>query len=90
MFLGHPNDYDVAAVTVQEVLEAIAETAFKASDVPLILSFENHCSYVSICLRHLTLMAKHCSQLRLFFNDVCIISCAFLLYLQLSKLTVAS
>jgi len=39
------DDFDADA-DEQEVLEAIAETAFKASDLPLILSFENHCSYV--------------------------------------------
>jgi len=38
--MDNANDDD----DVQEVLEAIAETAFKASDFPLILSFENHCS----------------------------------------------
>ena len=31
-------------VVVQEVIEAIAESAFKVSDYPVILSFENHCS----------------------------------------------
>ena len=34
------------------MLEAIAETAFKASDLPLILSFENHCSYVPLTVCH--------------------------------------
>jgi len=29
---------------VQEVLEAIADAAFKVSEYPVILSFENHCS----------------------------------------------
>ena len=43
----------VDAVAVQEVLESIAETAFKASDFPLILSFENHCSYVSVSVHHI-------------------------------------
>ncbi len=28
----------------QEVIEAIAETAFKTSDYPVTLSFENHCN----------------------------------------------
>ena len=27
----------------QDVIEAIAESAFKTSDYPVILSFENHC-----------------------------------------------
>jgi len=29
---------------LQEVLEAIAGAAFKVSEYPVILSFENHCS----------------------------------------------
>lgn len=29
---------------LQDVLEAIAESAFKTSDYPVLLSFENHCS----------------------------------------------
>ena len=29
---------------LQEVIEAIAESAFKTSDYPVILSFENHCN----------------------------------------------
>jgi len=29
---------------MQEVIEAIAESAFKTSDYPVILSFENHCN----------------------------------------------
>ena len=31
-------------IFLQEVLEAIAESAFKTTDYPLTLSFENHCS----------------------------------------------
>ena len=31
-------------VCLQEVIEAIAESAFKVSEFPVILSFENHCS----------------------------------------------
>ena len=30
--------------SLQEVIEAIGESAFKVSDYPVILSFENHCS----------------------------------------------
>ena len=30
-------------VAFQDVIEAIAESAFKTSDYPVILSFENHC-----------------------------------------------
>ena len=40
------------------MLEAIAETAFKASDLPLILSFENHCSYVSVFIHPIALSHK--------------------------------
>ena len=29
---------------LQDVIEAIAESAFKTSDYPVILSFENHCN----------------------------------------------
>ena len=31
-------------IVFKDVIEAIAETAFKVSDYPVILSFENHCS----------------------------------------------
>jgi len=31
----------------QDVIQAIKETAFVTSDYPVILSFENHCRYVS-------------------------------------------
>lgn len=31
-------------ISAKEVLEAIAESAFKTSDFPVILSFENHCN----------------------------------------------
>ncbi|XP_071037657.1 1-phosphatidylinositol 4,5-bisphosphate phosphodiesterase classes I and II isoform X2 [Parasteatoda tepidariorum] len=34
----------VTEVLLKEVLEAIAESAFKTSDYPVLLSFENHCS----------------------------------------------
>lgn len=34
----------VPEISAKEVLEAIAETAFKTSDFPVILSFENHCN----------------------------------------------
>ncbi|KAK9876650.1 hypothetical protein WA026_014026 [Henosepilachna vigintioctopunctata] len=34
----------VPEISAKEVLEAIAETAFKTSDYPVILSFENHCN----------------------------------------------
>lgn len=34
----------VPGIIAKEVLEAIAESAFKTSDFPVILSFENHCN----------------------------------------------
>lgn len=34
----------VTEILLKEVIEAIAESAFKTSDYPVILSFENHCS----------------------------------------------
>ncbi|KAL1400588.1 hypothetical protein pipiens_007306 [Culex pipiens pipiens] len=34
----------VPEICAKDVLEAIAETAFKTSDFPVILSFENHCN----------------------------------------------
>lgn len=34
----------VQLICAKDVLEAIAESAFKTSDLPVILSFENHCN----------------------------------------------
>lgn len=34
----------VPEINAKEVLEAIAESAFKTSDYPVVLSFENHCN----------------------------------------------
>lgn len=34
----------VQDIPAKEVLEAIAESAFKTSDYPVVLSFENHCN----------------------------------------------
>lgn len=34
----------VPQISAKEVLEAIAESAFKTSDYPVVLSFENHCN----------------------------------------------
>lgn len=34
----------VPDISAKEVLEAIAESAFKTSDFPVVLSFENHCN----------------------------------------------
>lgn len=33
----------VPEISAKDVIEAIADTAFKTSDYPVILSFENHC-----------------------------------------------
>nr|XP_027200086.1 1-phosphatidylinositol 4,5-bisphosphate phosphodiesterase classes I and II-like [Dermatophagoides pteronyssinus] len=53
----------VTDVPLKEVLEAIAESAFKTSHYPVILSFENHCSNK----QQLTKMAKYCRQI---FGDM--------------------
>jgi phosphatidylinositol phospholipase C beta len=45
-------------IVLKEVLEAIAETAFKVSDYPVILSFENHCSP-----RQQVKIAMHCRNI---------------------------
>jgi Phosphatidylinositol-specific phospholipase C, X domain len=34
----------VPEIYAKDVLEAIAESAFKTSEFPVILSFENHCN----------------------------------------------
>jgi hypothetical protein len=34
----------VPEIIAKDVLEAIAESAFKTSEFPVILSFENHCN----------------------------------------------
>jgi phosphatidylinositol phospholipase C beta len=47
---------------LQEVLEAIAESAFKTSDWPVILSFENHCNQ-----RQQAKIAQYCRD---FFGDM--------------------
>ncbi|XP_026464526.1 1-phosphatidylinositol 4,5-bisphosphate phosphodiesterase classes I and II-like [Ctenocephalides felis] len=42
---GASNQYTfVPDISAKEVLEAIAEAAFKTSDYPVLLSFENHCN----------------------------------------------
>ncbi|KAA0202953.1 hypothetical protein HAZT_HAZT006886 [Hyalella azteca] len=46
----------------KEVLEAIAESAFKTSDWPVILSFENHCNP-----RQQAKIAQYCRD---FFGDM--------------------
>lgn len=45
-------------ISFKEVIEAIAESAFKVSDYPVILSFENHCSP-----RQQAKMAAHCRNI---------------------------
>ncbi|XP_061173851.1 1-phosphatidylinositol 4,5-bisphosphate phosphodiesterase beta-1-like isoform X2 [Saccostrea echinata] len=49
-------------VPFKEVIEAIAESAFKTSEYPVILSFENHCSQ-----RQQAKMAAHCRNI---FGDM--------------------
>ena len=43
---------------MQEVIEAIAESAFKTSDYPVILSFENHCNP-----RQQAKIAQYCQEI---------------------------
>lgn len=54
----------VTEIPLKEVLEAIAESAFKTSDYPVILSFENHCSP-----RQQAKMAMYCRKI---FGDMLI------------------
>ncbi|XP_056020621.1 1-phosphatidylinositol 4,5-bisphosphate phosphodiesterase beta-1-like isoform X14 [Ostrea edulis] len=49
-------------ISFKEVIEAIADSAFKTSDYPVILSFENHCSQ-----RQQAKMAAHCRNI---FGDM--------------------
>ncbi|CAI9730545.1 1-phosphatidylinositol 4,5-bisphosphate phosphodiesterase classes I and II-like [Octopus vulgaris] len=44
-------------VAFRDVVEAIAESAFKVSEYPVILSFENHCS-----VKQQQLLAKYCCE----------------------------
>lgn len=53
----------VTEIPLKEVLEAIAESAFKTSLYPVILSFENHCSNK----QQLAKMAHYCRQI---FGDM--------------------
>ena len=46
----------------QEVIEAIAESAFKTSEYPVILSFENHCNR-----KQQTKIAEYCREI---FGDM--------------------
>ncbi|GFX64236.1 1-phosphatidylinositol 4,5-bisphosphate phosphodiesterase beta-3 [Trichonephila clavipes] len=48
----------VTEVLLKEVLEAIAESAFKTSDYPVLLSFENHCSP-----KQQAKMANYCTKI---------------------------
>ncbi|GBM78881.1 1-phosphatidylinositol 4,5-bisphosphate phosphodiesterase beta-1, partial [Araneus ventricosus] len=52
----------VTEVLLKEVLEAIAESAFKTSDYPVLLSFENHCSP-----KQQAKMANYCTKI---FGDL--------------------
>ncbi|KAL5279626.1 PLCB2 family protein [Megaselia abdita] len=52
----------VPEILAKEVLEAIAECAFKTSDYPVILSFENHCNP-----RQQAKIANYCRE---FFGDM--------------------
>ncbi|KAH8027036.1 hypothetical protein HPB51_001622 [Rhipicephalus microplus] len=52
----------VTEILLREVIEAIAESAFKTSDFPVILSFENHCSP-----KQQAKMATYCRKL---FGDM--------------------
>ncbi|CAD5122039.1 DgyrCDS10491 [Dimorphilus gyrociliatus] len=52
-------------ISFKEVIEAIAESAFKVSDYPVILSFENHCSP-----RQQAKMAAHCRNI---FGDMLLV-----------------
>lgn len=48
---------------LQEVVQAISEFAFVASDYPLILSIENHCRYKPHLMQHMT------NTFRTYFGD---------------------
>lgn len=52
----------VPEISAREVLEAIAESAFKTSDYPVVLSFENHCNP-----RQQAKIAKYCREI---FGDM--------------------
>ncbi|XP_035216408.1 1-phosphatidylinositol 4,5-bisphosphate phosphodiesterase classes I and II-like [Stegodyphus dumicola] len=54
----------VSEILLKEVLEAIADCAFKTSDYPVILSFENHCS-----TKQQAKMAMYCRKI---FGDMII------------------
>lgn len=52
----------VQDISAKEVLEAIAESAFKTSDYPVVLSFENHCNP-----RQQAKIANYCKEI---FGDM--------------------
>lgn len=52
----------VQVISAKDVLEAIAESAFKTSDFPVILSFENHCNP-----RQQAKIANYCKEI---FGDM--------------------
>ncbi|XP_050520441.1 1-phosphatidylinositol 4,5-bisphosphate phosphodiesterase classes I and II [Daktulosphaira vitifoliae] len=52
----------VPEISAREVIEAIAESAFKTSDYPIILSFENHCN-----TKQQAKIAQYCHE---YFGDM--------------------
>lgn len=52
----------VPEVSAREVIEAIAESAFKSTDYPVILSFENHCN-----TKQQAKIAQYCHE---YFGDM--------------------
>ncbi|KAK3092878.1 hypothetical protein FSP39_008286 [Pinctada imbricata] len=54
-------------ISFKEVIEAIAESAFKTSEYPVILSFENHCSH-----KQQAKMAAHCRNI---FGEMLLTEC---------------
>lgn len=66
----------VPDIFAKDVLEAIAESAFKTSDLPVILSFENHCNprqqvlfphFISYHLiRFIHFISLYCNRFRIY------------------------
>jgi phosphatidylinositol phospholipase C beta len=57
----------VPDIPAKDVIEAIAESAFKTSDYPVILSFENHCNP-----KQQAKIAGYCKE---FFGDYLLDNC---------------
>lgn len=53
----------VPEIYAKDVLEAIAESAFKTSDYPVILSFENHCNPRQQVSRHSIKLSQNIDNL---------------------------